>query len=84
MKRACCLIALLGLASSADADVRIFVTSSADGTGLTVPANAFTPTFSTVRPTGTNINAYDYYYHHYVVAAYPPETAPSGTLANPI
>jgi hypothetical protein len=78
------------------ADVRVFVTPASQGYGLTVPANAHRPTFSTVDADGNNSNAYDYYYsqhpelpggaagHYFSVAEYPPIDAPSGTPEAPL
>jgi len=84
MKKVLCVIALLMMVASASASVRVFVTSSADPYGLTIPANAFQPTFSTVYSNGVNENAYDYYYDHFVAAAFPPIDAPSGDLLTPV
>ena len=84
MKKVLCVIALLMMVASASASVRVFVTSSADPYGLTIPANAFQPTFSTVYSNGLNLDAYDFYYNHFAVAAFPPIDAPSGDLATPV
>lgn len=64
MKKALCLVAVLALVSVANADVRLFLTPAGPGVGntygLDIPANAFTPTLSTVDAAGNNFNAYDY------------------------
>ena len=57
------LLAAVGtalFAPIANATVRVFVTSSADGYGLNAGWNAFQPTFSTVYPNGGHYDAYDY------------------------
>jgi hypothetical protein len=86
MKKVLCVIALLMMVASASASVRVFVTSSADPYGLTIPANAFQPTYSTVYSNNVNENAYDYYYGNgpFVAAAFPPVDAPSGDLLTPV
>lgn len=98
MKKTLCVIALAGLSVTASADVRLFVTSSADGYGLNEPQNAFIPTFSTVDTDNNNFNAFDFYnsvgnynatgqgdgIHGFSVTNYPRVDAPSGTLADPV
>jgi hypothetical protein len=75
MKKALCLVALLGLVASASAaDGRVFVTGSLEPYGLTKPANALRPTFSTVDVNNVDYDAYDFYNGHYVVSAFPPST----------
>ena len=81
------LMALAGVAlhaPEANATVRVFVTPSTAGYGLTIPSNAFQPTFSTVYPNGEDYNAYDYYSGAFVCTSFPPVNAPSGTCANPV
>ncbi len=85
---------------AAAADVRVFVTSSADGYGLdllgpqgdgtgTDPAHENWP-IDPFRPTYSTVDidgdhyGYDYYYGYYRAAAYPPIDAPSGTPDDPI
>ncbi len=92
------IVGLAGLA--ARADVRVFVTSSADGYGLdllgpqgdgtgTDPAHEDWP-IDPFRPTYSTVDiegnhyAYDYEFGYYRAAAYPPIDAPSGTPADPI
>ncbi|MBP7747396.1 MAG: PEP-CTERM sorting domain-containing protein [Phycisphaerae bacterium] len=82
MRTALIIAGSLSLATFALADVRIFVTPAQAGHGLTDPTLAFTPTLSTVLPSGEDINAYDFYY--YACHSYPPVDAPSGTTADPI
>jgi hypothetical protein len=82
------------------ADVRVFVTSSASGYGLDLlgpqgdgtgtdpehedwPIDPFRPTYSTMD-LGSDDYAVDYSYAYYRVAAYPPISAPSGTIDDPI
>jgi len=94
MKKALCVLAILTLAVTATASVRVFVTPASAGAGLNESWNAFVPTFSTVDVDNNNYDALDYYnsvgagagdgIHGFSIAAYPAQTAPSGTLANPI
>jgi hypothetical protein len=84
MTKLLCAAVILALGAATSADVRLVVTSSADGYGLTNPSNAFLPSYSNVYTDGTNLDAYDYSHGHYVVNNYPPQASPSGTLANPI
>jgi hypothetical protein len=81
MKKALCLVALLGLVASASAaDGRVFVTGSKEPYGLTKPENALRPTFSTVDIDNVDYNAYDYYHGEYVVSAFPPSNYDSSVV----
>jgi hypothetical protein len=82
MKCTSCALALLTLAATAGADVRLFVTGSNQPYGLTDPDTAFISTYCTVYPNGDFSGAFDYYHHK--LAAAPPINAPSGTLAEPV
>lgn len=82
MRTAWIIAISLSLATFAAADVRVFVTPAQAGYGLTDPALAFTPTLSTVLPTGEDINPYDFYY--YTCDSYPPVDAPSGGRTDPV
>ncbi len=77
-------VCLLALASSAPATVRLFVTPASAGYGLTIPSNAFQPTYSVIYPNGTTDNALDFTSGAFVCTSFPPQLAPSGTCANPI
>ncbi len=70
-------------APAASATVRVFVTPSSAGYGLTNPPNAFQPTFSTVDEYG-DYNAYDFSSGAFVCTSFPPTDAPSGTCASPV
>jgi len=98
MKKVLCVLAVLAIAATASATVRVFVTNDV-GVGLNNPANAHQPSYSTVLADGSNSNAYDYsdYYgvptgnafgtdptKRYFPAAYPPVNAPSGTVGSPV
>jgi hypothetical protein len=88
MKRTITILALLAMAATASATVRVFVTKSCDGYGLENNANAFTPTISTVYANGMNVNGEDYenYYGPGPLrpGTYPPAGSPSGTVADPV
>jgi hypothetical protein len=84
VKKTLGIAAILLVTATASASVRVFVTSSADPYGLTIPANHNQPTFSDVDAVGNNLNAYDYYNGSFVCAAYPPIDAPSGTDLVPV
>lgn len=84
MSKSLCAAVVLALGATASGDVRLIVTSSAAGYGLTNPANAFKPTYSSVLGDGTDLEGYDYSHGHFVVNNFPPAASPSGTLANPI
>jgi hypothetical protein len=80
MKKVLCVAAVLALVAGAyAADGRLVVTKLTDGYGLATPANALTPTASTVDIDNNDYNAYDYNYGAgpYVPGAYPPAAAPS-------
>jgi len=89
MKKTVTILALLALVATANATVRVFVTTSSDGYGLETPANHMIPTISTVYANGVDENGYDYADYYGVPGpirpgTYPADAAPSGTLANPI
>jgi hypothetical protein len=85
---------LLAVTATAGATVRVFVTTSSDGYGLNESQNAFRPTFDQ----GLFDYGHDFYNsylgpgstgnpatcHGFSVSNFPPETAPSGTLAEPV
>ena len=83
-KLASAALALLALAATAGATVRVFVTASSSGYGLEDPAEHMTPTISTVYANGLDENGYDYIDYYGAPGplrpgAYPPYEAPSGT-----
>lgn len=93
MKKTLCVLAILTLAVTASAGVRLFVTPASAGYGLNETANAFIPTFSTVDTDGNVTNAYDFYHSNlgsapngqgFSVSNFPPVGAPSGTIATPV
>lgn len=90
MKRLAWLAMACVAVTSVQAEIRIFVTASSDGYGLSNPANAFQPTFSTVNEDGENVNGYDYAdadgnpTGNFAVSSFPPANAPLGTEAEPI
>lgn len=93
MKRTLGLALILAVAATADATVRVFVTTSSAGYGLNEPQNAFRPTFSTVDVANQNVNAYDFYHSNlgsnpdgngFSVTNFPPQDTPSGTAASPV
>lgn len=96
MKKALCVLAILAMAVTATATVRVFVTAAIDGYGLNEAENHSTPTFSSVDAIGNNLNAYDFYYSDlgpmagtpgksgFSVSNFPPIGAPSGTDLLPV
>jgi hypothetical protein len=87
---AAAVLAVLALAGTAGATVRVFVTASSSGYGLEDPANHMLPTASTVYADGQDENAYDYANYEYLTlgplrpGSYPPYDAPSGTVSDPV
>jgi len=77
-------VCLFALPSFARATIRVFVTPASAGYGLTIPSNAFQPTYSIIDPDGTTENALDFTSGAFVCTSFPPQAAPSGTCANPV
>ncbi len=77
-------VCLLALASSALGTVRVFVTPASAGYGLTIPENAFVPTYSVTYPNGVTEGCEDFTSGMHVCTSFPPPEAPAGTCANPV
>jgi hypothetical protein len=94
MKTALGIAVILAIAATASANVRVFVTASSAGYGLNETQNAFRPTFDE----GLFNYGHDFYNsflgpgstgnpatcHGFSVSNFPPEAAPSGTVASPV